>query len=632
MNWLPSQEFTYKRTYSRWIDELLRREELPETADRTINFYASELGDVIAPLHRNQARKAFVNMDVMPSMRAAWAAGPAAKRNHVTMYNCSYLVIKDIRAFSEVLFLLMCGTGVGFSIEAQYTYQLPDLRPATGTTVEITVEDSKEGWADALSDALQALWQGHRIAVDYKKIRPKGSRLITMGGRASGPEPLADLMNFAQAMFDRKRGRTRGRKLEPIDVLDLCCKIAEIVVVGGVRRSSEITLSDVEDWKVAIAKKGQFWIVDPHRRMSNNSAVFDGKPSSPIFLREWTNLAESGTGERGIFNAEAAVKQMMASGRRIFWEDIGTNPCGEILLRPFEFCNLSEPVVRANDTLETLREKVRIGTMIGTWQSAFTDFPYIREEWKRNCEEERLLGVSLTGIMDHPVLNNVNDKAKKWLSDLKHVAIKTNDTWARKLGINPSAAITCVKPSGTVSQLVNSASGIHPRYAQYYIRRYRISATDPLFTMLQDQGVPWHKEIGEPAFSTAVLEFPVAAPKGCKTRHDYSAIQQLEHWKMLREFWCEHNPSCTVYVNDDEWVRAGAWVYDNFDEICGVSFLPKDNGIYQLAPYEEINKTKYDELLKAFPEIDYSKLSDYEREDNTVGAQTAACSGDKCEI
>jgi len=548
--------------------------------------------------------------------------------------NCAYTIINDVRVFAEILFILMCGTGIGFSVEEIYVSKLPEIRPATGKVVPVVIEDSKEGWADGLNQALQALWEGHNIKVDYSKVRSRGARLMTMGGRASGPEPLESLMNFASDMFRRKRGKTRGKKLQPIDCLDLANKIAEVVVVGGVRRSSQISLSDVADKQVSAAKRGEFWLIHPHRRMSNNSAVFDGKPDSETFLREWTNLVESKSGERGIYNAEGALRQATASGRRKPYEHFGVNPCAEIILRDAEFCNLSEVIVRAGDTLEDLQEKVKLATMMGMWQATFTHFPFLRHRWKKNCEEERLLGVSLTGIMDNAVLNNVNDKAKKWLAEMKYAALKEAEKWARKLDINMSAAITTVKPSGTVSQLVDSASGIHPRYNRHYIRRYRIAATDPLFRLLKDAGVPHDPELGEdPSIpSTYVLSFPVAAPVNCRTRQDYSALQQLDHWKMVKDFWCEHNASITVYVDADEWIRTGAWVYDNFDHICGVSFLPKDNGVYKLAPYEDITEAQYNQLLAAFPEIDYSKLTQYEDDDNTEGSKSYACTGDKCDL
>ena len=631
----PSQEFTYVRTYSRWMPELKRREYFHETVDRYINFMVSQIGDSITPHFSKIARQAILDLAVVPSMRAMWAAGPAALADNTTMYNCSYNTMDSIRAFSEVLYVLMCGTGAGFSVERQYTDQLPRFsRRETGNTVDVVVDDSRKGWSDAYHKVLEACWRGDNVRPDVSKVRPRGSRLITMGGRASGPEPLLDLFTYVANLFAAKR-RKGQYKLNPIDVLDINNKAAEIVVVGGVRRSSEISFSDLDDWQVAEAKMGQFWDQGlGHRSMSNNSIAFNVKPDVITYTEEFLTLMKSGTGERGIFNREGAVKQMIASGRREACDDVGANPCAEILLRPREFCNLSEVIIRPNDSLEDLKQKVKIAAMFGAWQSTFTNFPNLSAEWKQNCEEERLLGVSLTGIMDHPVLNNVNDKMKKWLSDMKSEAIRETERWCKRLDINMSTAITCVKPSGTVSQLVDSASGIHARYANYYIRRYRISATDPLFRMLKDAGVPYHAEVGQEinTAATMVLDFPFAAPGKAVTRHDISAIQQLEHWKVYKYFWCEHNPSVTVYVGEDEWLKTLSWCYENFDDLCGVSFLPKSNHVYQLAPYEEITKAQYEELANKFPTIDYAKLSTYEQEDNTDGARSYGCVGDKCEI
>lgn len=630
-----SQEFTYVRTYSRWIEELKRREYFHETVERYMNFMQTELGDVITPHFYKLGKQAILDTLVVPSMRAMWAAGPAARADNTTMYNCSYLVMDDLRSFNELLYILMCGTGVGFSVERQYTDLLPKFsRRLTGNTIEVVVEDSRKGWADAYFQVLAASWRGDNFHADVSKVRPRGSRLLTMGGRASGPEPLLDLFAFITRLFADKRKKGQY-KLSPIDVLDINNKAAEIVVVGGVRRSSEISFSDLDDWQVAEAKIGRFWDQGlEHRRMSNNSIAYNVKPDVITYTEEFLNLMKSGTGERGIFNREGAVKQMIASGRREPCDDIGGNPCMEILLKPMQFCNLSEVVVRPNDKLEDLKQKVKIAAMFGAWQSSFTNFPYLRPEWTQNCTDERLLGVSLTGIMDHPVLNNVNDKMKKWLGDMKSEAIKETERWCKRLNINMSAAITCVKPSGTVSQLVDSSSGIHARYSKYYIRRYRISATDPLFRMLKDIGVPYHAEVGQDinTAATMVLDFPFASPDGAITRHDITAIQQLEHWKVLKYFWCEHNPSVTVFVGEDEWLKTLSWCYENFDDLCGVSFMPKSDHVYQLAPYDEITLAKYNELTAKFPKIDYTKLSQYEQEDNTEGSKSYACVGDKCDI
>lgn len=947
-----AQQFVYTRTYSRWLDDQKRRENYEESVDRVMSFFQEELGDVITPHFYKLGRQAMLEQAALCSMRAMWAAGDAAKKNHISLYNCSYLTMSDLQSFSEILFILMCGTGVGFSVERQYVDQLPVLEAKSSRVINVVVEDSREGWARGLDTFLRAQWTGQDVKVDVSKIRPRGARLITMGGRASGPEPLLDLFKFIETLFQTKRKRGQS-KLYPIDVLDICNKIAEIVVVGGVRRSSEISFSDLEDTQVARAKTGEFWKEYPHRAMSNNSTAYNVKPDMLSFLDEFTSLIKSGSGERGIFNREGARKQLTASGRRKDNAHIGANPCvpgeteiltpkgylpietlvgqkvdvwngfewsattpqitnndvpllrvdfssgqsltctpnhefvisldyfgntkrvkacdleigmklikceypvlkegkninesiaytqgfisadgmdnykkfcvyepkfnciprmavsktgnlvgnrqwvninfdplpksfiatswdldsklnwlaglldgdgtvlkeggtqlasvnktfllslqkmlttmgiaskvtlgntagwrempdghgghkmfecqetnriligakemqhllslglhcerlklegftpnrnagrfvqvtgvedagtadlvycftepkrhlgcfegvvtgqcGEILLRDMEFCNLSEVIIRATDNRQSLRNKVKVAAMFGAWQASFTNFPYLRDDWKKNCEEERLLGVSFTGIMDNPVLNNVNDRMKRWVGELKSLAIDETEKWCERLDINMSAAVTCIKPSGTVSQLVNCSSGIHPRYAEYYIRRYRISATDPLFRMLRDQNVPLNPEVGQEATtaSTFVLDFPTASPKGAKTRNDFTALQQLEHWRTMKEFWTEHNPSITVYVGEDEWLDTAAWCYRNFDDLCGVSFLPRSQHVYQLAPYEEITKARYEELQNAFPKIDYSQLSKYEQEDNTEGAKSYSCVGDKCEI
>ena len=628
-----SQQFVYTRTYSRWIGELKRREKYPESVDRVMTFFQKELGDAITPHFFKLGRQALLEQEALCSMRAMWAAGDAASKNHISLYNCSYVTMRNVQAFSEILFILMCGTGVGFSIERQYIDQLPVIGPKSSQTVNVVVEDSREGWARGLDEYLRACWNGCEIKTDTSKIRPRGARLLTMGGRASGPEPLLDLFNFIANIFQVKRSRGQT-KLYPIDVLDICNKIAEIVVVGGVRRSSEISLSDLEDTPVARAKMGKFWEEYPHRAMSNNSTAYNVKPDLLSFWEEFGSLIKSGSGERGIYNREGARKQLTASGRRKDDEHVGTNPCGEILLRDMEFCNLSEVIVRSSDNRQSLRAKVKVAAMFGAWQAAFTDFPYLRPEWEKNCEEERLLGVSLTGIMDNPVLNNVNDRMKRWLGELKSLAIEETERWCERLNMNMSAAVTCVKPSGTVSQLVNCSSGIHARHSEHYIRRYRISATDPLFRMLRDQQVPLNPEVGQEkdTASTFVLDFPIAAPKGAKTRHNFTALQQLEHWRTVKEFWTEHNPSITVYVGEDEWLDTGAWCYRHFDDLCGVSFLPRSQHVYQLAPYQEITKDEFNALEKTFPVIDYSQLSRYEQDDNTEGSKTYGCIGDRCDI
>lgn len=635
---IPSQEFIYTRTYSRWREEDKRREVYKESVNRYMYFMAESIGDAISPYYYNMVRNAIVKMEAMPSMRALWAAGDAAKECNTTMFNCTYRSISSIKAFSEIMYVLMCGAGAGFSVERQFVEQLPKLaippskKQAGDTTVLVVIEDSRIGWARGFNKALTALWQGRELFVDYTKIRPRGSRLKTMGGRASGPEPLINLIEFCRKLFNRKRAMSQDR-LSTLDCLDILNKIADIVVMGGVRRSSEISLSDLDDNAIAEAKMGAFWETNPHRAMSNNSAVYNGAPSSLDFLKEWITLMRSGVGERGIFNRKAALTQMAHSGRRIPWDGVGTNPCGEILLRDQEMCNLSEVVVRSTDTYEELRRKVKLATMIGVWQSTFTDFKYLNPTWAENCNEERLLGVSMTGIMDHPVLNNVNDTMKKWLADLKGEAIREAEAWAKRLAIPISAAITCVKPSGTVSQLVNSASGIHPRYAPHYIRRYRISSSDPLYLMMASQGVPFVPEVGQEkgTASTMVVDFPIQAPSGSVVAADVAALTQLEHWRVFKNFWCEHNPSVTVYVRDNEWLDVGAWVYKNFNDVCGISFLPFSN-VYELPPYEEISETRYQHEAEKFPTVDYTQLSKFETDDNTSGAKELACAGGVCEV
>jgi ribonucleotide reductase alpha subunit len=969
----PEQQYVYTRSYSRWNEAEGRREFWNETVDRYISYMQSKLG--FSDYFADMGREAILKMDVVPSMRAMWAAGSAADASNVTIYNCSYLPVDSLRSFAETLYILMCGTGVGFSIESKYVNKLPDLPKKLDNVDEtLVVQDSKIGWADALLQFMEALYDGKILKVDCSLVRPKGSRLKTMGGRASGPEPFQDLLKFITNKVSTAIFLDKRNKLSTLDCLDIQNKIAEIVVVGGVRRSSQISLSDFDDTAVATAKSGEFWIDNPHRAMSNNSVSYTSRPPFNDFLKEFTNLITSGTGERGIFNRDAAVRWAKYSGRRDPNHEWGTNPClppgtmvltrdghfpieelvnklvdiwdgnrwvtidnfrqtgenqpllkitmqdgseecmtpyhkcvlengdkveakdlrpgdrlaisnaplvtdgvpvsaaylkgfligdgtsnkreptlwlydtkycceqrlldsykeiafntelpefvdstynrkrmkglnnkagefidwtttyknklpsylfsadfkskcefiaglfdsdgcasdtkngwmyqlssvskellldvqkllktigvyskvclnkkagivdfndgygqyetkdlyrltisqessvtlaksvvfsrlisfankettyklktnrntfvdvtpagisekvycctvptnhcfslsngllygqcGEILLRPYSFCNLSEVVARSNDSLEDLKHKVKVAVMFGAWQAMFTDFPFLNPQWKKNAEEERLLGVSVTGIMDHKTLGATNSKANKWWAELKSTAIAEAERWAKRLGCNMSAAITCVKPSGTVSQLTDAASGIHPRYANYYLRRYRISTTDPLFKMVVSQGMPWSPENGQTVdkCDTAVVTFPVKAPPGSKTRNDMTAIEQLEHWKMVKHFWSEHNPSITVYVGDDEWFKVADWVWNNFDDIGGLSFLPKHNHIYQQAPYEEINEERYKEELAKMPKLDYTQLSKFEIEDATEGAKTLACVGDKCEL
>ena len=614
-------EFIYKRTYSRWLEEENRREDWPETIERFISFIISERPDIPEKtIHK--IRKYMTEFAVMPSMRFLWAAGPAAKFDNTCIYNCSFAKINCVEAFAECLYILMCGTGFGFSVEKEEVEKLPvipEIQSGRGME-KIPIFDSKAGWADSVKMLMSNLYDGQNVYFDYSQIRLEGSRLRTMGGRASGPAPLIKLHDFIRETMHN----AQGRKLTTLEAHDICNQIAEIVVVGGVRRSSQISLSDINDKEMRHAKEWPFPI---KRAMANNSAIFREKPSAGEFLKEWAALALSGTGERGIFNLNAA--QNKAPSRRYAPLIQGTNPCGEIMLRDMEFCNLSEVVVRAEDDLDSLLDKVETATWLGVIQSTVTYFPYLRESWKKNCDVERLLGVSLTGQMDnHSLLTS------ECLTALKSRVLRISRKAAKVLGINVPVATTCVKPSGTVSQLVDSASGVHPRYSEYYIRRYRISSRDPLFKLMKDSGIKANPEVGQKKkdATTWVLEFPVKSPDGCITRKDVTALDQLKHYKNLQHNWCEHNASMTVYVRDDEWFEVGNWVYQNWDIINGVSFLPYDGGKYELAPYEEIDARTYERLIKKLPRIDYKQLSQYELNDNTQGKAEYACVGDKCEI
>jgi len=614
-------EFIYKRTYSRWREEDKRREDWPETIERFLGFIISERPK-IPEKTINKIRKYMLGFAVMPSMRFLWAAGPAAKFDNTCIYNCSFAKINSVEAFAECLYVLMCGTGFGFSVEQEEVMKLPEvpeIKSGQGLPT-ITIDDSKAGWADSVKTLMGSLFDGQNIYFDYSEIRLEGARLHTMGGRASGPNPLIKLHDFIRETMHN----SQGRQLTTLEAHDICNQIAEIVVVGGVRRSSQISLSDLDDKEMRHAKEWPFPI---KRAMANNSAIFRDKPSAAQFLKEWAALALSGTGERGIFNLQSA--QNKAPSRRYAPLIQGTNPCGEIMLRDMQFCNLSEVVIRREDDLDSLLDKVETATWLGVIQSTFTDFPYLRKDWKKNCDVERLLGVSLTGQMDNPsVLTSEGLKA------LKSRVLRISRKAAGILGINVPTATTCVKPSGTVSQLVDSASGVHPRYSQYYIRRYRIAARDPLFKMMKDSKIKCHPENGQTKkdASTWVVEFPVKAPDGCITRKDVTALEQLSHYKNLQHNWCEHNASMTVYVREDEWFEVGNWVFKNWEIINGVSFLPYDGGKYELAPYEEIDARTYERLIKKLPIINYTQLSKYELEDNTQGKAEYACVGDKCDI
>ena len=627
-NYLPTdyQAFIHTSRYARWLDKEGRRESWSETVQRYMdNVVRPKLGD---DTYVNGIEQAILNLEVMPSMRAVMTAGPALERDNTAGYNCSYLPVDDPKSFDEAMFILLCGTGVGFSVERQFVSKLPEVPTLFQSDTTVVVKDSKEGWAKALRQVIALLYSGEIPKWDTSAVRPAGARLKTFGGRASGPAPLIDLFNFVTRVF----AEAQGRKLSSIECHDIMCKIGEVVVVGGVRRSAMISLSNLSDDRMRHAKSGDWWTNNPQRALANNSVSYTEKPDSLSFMREWMALVESGSGERGIFNRQASVKQAAKNGRRDASYEFGTNPCSEIILRPYQFCNLTEVVVRATDNIEDLERKVRLATILGTVQSTYTKFPYLRKVWQRNTEEERLLGVSLTGIMDNTLLTTKNMGLDKTLERLKNVAIATNNEWSERLGIPVAAAITCVKPSGTVSQLVDSASGIHARHSPYYIRTVRGDNKDPLTQFMKDQGIPSEPDVFKPD-QTTVFSFPVKAPDKAVVTSDLSAIDQLEMWLMYQRHWCEHKPSVTINVKKDEWFEVGAFVYQHFDEMSGVSFLPYNEHTYQQAPYQEVGKSEYEELLSLMPStIDWSKLAEYEQEDNTAGSQTLACSGDSCEI
>ena len=625
-NYLPTdyQAFIHKSRYAKYFDGK-GRESWPETVNR---YVSNVIHTKVDEQTTNKLEQAILNLDVMPSMRAMMTAGPALERDNTAGYNCSYLPVDDPKSFDEAMFILLCGTGVGFSVERQFIQQLPEVPELYDSETMIVVKDSKEGWAKAFRQLLALLWAGEIPQWDVSRVRPAGARLKTFGGRASGPAPLVELFNFTVQTFRS----AQGRRLSSMECHDLMCFIGQIVVVGGVRRSAMISLSNLSDDRMRHAKSGQWWETAAHRALANNSVSYTEKPDIETFMREWTALVESKSGERGIFNREASKKQAAKFGRRDPNFEFGTNPCSEIILRPYQFCNLTEVVVRATDTVDDLERKVKLATILGTIQSSFTKFPYLRKVWQRNTEEERLLGVSLTGIMDNKLLTTKNKGLEKTLEHLREVAVNTNLEYANRLGIPQSTSITCVKPSGTVSQLVDSASGIHARHSRYYIRTVRGDNKDPLTQFMKDQGIP-----NEPCVfkgdTTTVFSFPVKSPHKAITRNDMTAIEQLEMWLIYQQSWCEHKPSVTISVRDDEWMEVGAFVYKHFDEMSGVSFLPHSDHTYQQAPYQDCGKHDYEMLLSCMPDkIDWSKLSEYEQEDNTVAMQTMACSGDVCEI
>ena len=621
------QQFIHKSRYARWLPEQKRRETWAETVNRYVSFWVDR-----GQLDQKTSAKMFDaihNMDVMPSMRCMMTAGEALDKDNVAGFNCSYLAIDSPRSFDELMYVLMCGTGVGFSVERNFITKLPVVAESFHKTDSvIVVSDSKIGWASAFRELIAMLYAGKIPTWDMSRVRPAGARLKTFGGRASGHEPLLDLFNFCVEIFQK----AAGRKLTSIECHDVVCKIADIVVVGGVRRSALISLSNLSDPRMAKAKSGDWWRHEGHRRLANNSVAYTEKPDFESFLAEMQNMYESKAGERGIFSRVAAQKIAARNGRRDPEQDFGTNPCSEIILRSNQFCNLSEIVVRPDDTLATLKKKAEMAAIIGTLQATLTDFRYLRNCWKKNTEEEALLGVSMTGIMDHYLLSKGDSKdLAKWLEEIRDVAIKTNKKWAGVLGINQSTAITCVKPSGTVSQLVDSASGIHPRFSKHYIRRVRSDHKDPLAVFMAQSGFPVEQDVMSP--TSSVFSFPIKAPESSVTVKQVGAMQQLELWKAYQNHWCEHKPSITVYYTDDEFLQVAQWIWENFDLCSGISLLPYSDHVYQQAPYEDINAEEYDKLVAEMPVgVDWNDLEKYEEEDNTTGSQELACVGGACEI
>ena len=626
----PLAELVYYRSYAKWIPEEDRRETWVETVGRYMDFMKDNINGSMSDAEYNEVREAILKQESMPSMRLMQFAGKAARRTNVCAYNCSFIAPRTFQDFAEVMYISMCGTGVGWSVESENIQALPQIQKQNGKkAITYVVPDSKEGWADAFSLGMKTWFEGGDINFDYSLIRPAGSRLKVMGGKSSGPAPLKDLIEFTRERIFRRQ----GRHLSNMDAHDILCKIGECVVAGGVRRSAMISLSDLDDEAIRDSKKGQFYLNEGQRMLANNSAVYTTKPSSTEFLDEWIALMKSGSGERGIFNrgglANTLPKRRLDQFKGGIYPAWGTNPCGEIILQSKQFCNLSEVVARADDTEESLLRKIRVATILGTYQSTLTYFPYLSKEWKKNCEKERLLGVSITGQWDCPLVRD-----PKVLEKLKNEAIKINKKYAEKFGVNQSTCVTCVKPSGTVSQTVDCSSGMHPRHAPYYIRRIRIAATDSLFKMLRDQGVPHYPEVGQTMENaiTYVLEFPVKAPDKAICKDDINAIVQLENWKVVKNHYTEHNPSVTISVGEDEWLAVANWIYENWEIVGGLSFLPRSNHVYQLAPYEAITKEKYEEMKERLGDIDFSKIVTYEREDETEVKKELACVGGLCEI
>ena len=631
----PYQKYIHTSRYSRWINEAQRRETWDETVTRYFDYMVSRLKEKnnfdLDVATRNELQTAVLNLDIMPSMRLLMTAGTAVERCNVAAYNCAYLPIDSPRAFDEVLYILMNGTGVGFSVERECITKLPEVAEHfEDSTIVVKVKDSKSGWARAFKELVSLLYSGQIPTWDMSLVRPAGARLKTFGGRASGPEPLNDLFRFAVNMFTK----AAGRRLSSIECHDLVCKTAQVVVVGGVRRSALISLSDLSDDLLRASKSGDWWHNHSYRSYANNSAVYKSVPDMNVFMKEWHSLYESRSGERGMFSRAAAKTQVAVNGRRDPNYEFGTNPCCEIILRPNQFCNLTEVVVKKDDTEETLKKKVKLAAILGTYQATLTDFKYLRKIWADTTEEERLLGVSMTGIMDNELTNGGEGDLDSMLQRLRQVAVDTNEVWADSLGIQQSTAITCVKPSGTVSQLVDAASGIHPRHSKHYIRRVRGDKKDPLTQFLVDSGIPCEDAVGDvESKNTAVFSFPIEAPEGAMINDELTPMEHLELWLTYQKHWCEHKPSITITVREHEWLEVAAWVYKNFDFMSGVSFFPHSDAVYTQAPYEEVDEATYHDLLASMPkEIDFYKLQEYEKEDTTKGTQEFSCVGDVCEL
>lgn len=625
----PLGEFVYYRSYSRWIDEEGRRETWIETVDRYMSFMKENLGKMLKDSEYKEVREAILSQESMPSMRLLQFAGPAARKTNVCAYNCSFIAPSTFQDFAEIMYISMCGTGVGFSVESQNIQALPQIKQQTGKKLPThIIADTKEGWADALHLGIKTWYEGNDIEFDYSQLRPAGARLKTMGGRSSGPEPLKRLLDFARMKILKRQ----GRRLTNLDAHDIICCIGDCVVSGGVRRSALISLSDLDDEAMRDCKKGQFYLTEPQRSIANNSAVYLQKPTNAEFLDEWVALMKSGAGERGIFNRGGLTKTLPERRLKVLKGQIGnlgTNPCGEIILQSKQFCNLSEIVARAEDDEKSLLKKIRIAAILGTYQSTLTKFGYLSKDWEENCKKERLLGVSITGQWDCPAVRNANT-----LKKLRNEAIRINELYAKRFNIPPSTCITCTKPSGTLSQMVDCASGMHARHSQYYIRRVRISATDSLFKMLRDQGVPYHPEVGQSRenANTYIFEFPVKAPEGSIFKDDLTALEQLEHWKLVKENFTEHNPSITISVGEEEWIDVANWLYKNWEIIGGLSFLPRADHVYKMAPYEEIDEKAYNEAVNRFAHIDFSKIVTYEKVDETEVKKELACVAGVCEI